>query len=62
MDPYEVGTKILAGMTEQEGLILTHPEHGPDFEEIHAAVMAALPVEDAPRRPPQDRAAAPRRR
>ena len=48
MDPYEVGTKILAGMTEQKGLILTHPEHGPDFEEIHAAVMAALPQEDAP--------------
>jgi NAD(P)-dependent dehydrogenase (short-subunit alcohol dehydrogenase family) len=48
MDPYEVGTKILAGMTEQRGLILTHPEHGPDFAEIHAAIMAALPIEDAP--------------
>ena len=48
MDPYEVGTKILNGMTEQRGLILTHPEHGPDFEEIHARLMAALPVEDAP--------------
>jgi NAD(P)-dependent dehydrogenase (short-subunit alcohol dehydrogenase family) len=48
MDPYEVGTKILAGMTAQKGLILTHPEHGPDFEEIHAALMAALPVEEAP--------------
>src|SRR5690606_26829950 len=35
MDPYEVGSKILAGMTEQKGLILTHPEHGPDFEEMH---------------------------
>ena len=48
MDPYEVGAKILAGMTAQKGLILTHPEHGPDFEEAHAAVMAALPIEDAP--------------
>jgi NAD(P)-dependent dehydrogenase (short-subunit alcohol dehydrogenase family) len=48
MDPYEVGTKILNGMTEQRGLILTHPEHGPDFEEIHAAIMAALPQEEAP--------------
>jgi NAD(P)-dependent dehydrogenase (short-subunit alcohol dehydrogenase family) len=48
MDPYEVGAKILAGMTEQKGLILTHPEHGPDFEEAHAAVMAALPDEEAP--------------
>lgn len=48
MDPYEVGTKILNGMTQQRGLILTHPEHGPDFEEIHATIMAALPVEEAP--------------
>lgn len=48
MDPYEVGTKILRGMTEQKGLILTHPEHGPDFEEIHAKLMAALPKEEAP--------------
>ncbi|MEO6387671.1 MAG: SDR family oxidoreductase [Croceibacterium sp.] len=48
MDPYEVGTRILAGMTEQRGLILTHPEHGPDFEEAHAAVMAALPEGEAP--------------
>jgi len=48
MDPYEVGAKILAGMTEQKGLILTHPEHGPDFEEIHQKLMAALPREEAP--------------
>ena len=48
MDPYEVGAKILAGMTGQKGLILTHPEHGPDFEEAHAAVMAALPPGEAP--------------
>jgi NAD(P)-dependent dehydrogenase (short-subunit alcohol dehydrogenase family) len=48
MDPYVVGEKILTGMTEQRGLILTHPEHGPDFEEIHAAIMAALPIEEAP--------------
>ena len=48
MDPYEVGTKILAGMTAQKGLILTHPEHAPDFEELHANIMAALPQEEAP--------------
>jgi NAD(P)-dependent dehydrogenase (short-subunit alcohol dehydrogenase family) len=48
MDPYEVGTKILEGMTAQKGLILTHPEHGPDFEEVHAAIMAALPEGEAP--------------
>ena len=48
MDPYEVGSKILRGMDRQDGLILTHPEHGPDFEEIHEKVMAALPQEEAP--------------
>jgi NAD(P)-dependent dehydrogenase (short-subunit alcohol dehydrogenase family) len=48
MDPYEVGAKILRGMTRQDGLILTHPEHGPDFEEIHEKIMAALPDEEAP--------------
>ncbi len=48
MDPYEVGCKILSGMSRQDGLILTHPEHGPDFAEAHAKVMAALPVEEAP--------------
>jgi NAD(P)-dependent dehydrogenase (short-subunit alcohol dehydrogenase family) len=48
MDPYEVGTRIVEGMTAQKGLILTHPEHGPDFEEVHAAIMAALPEGEAP--------------
>ncbi|MCP5395407.1 MAG: SDR family oxidoreductase [Sphingomonadaceae bacterium] len=48
MEPYEVGTKILRGMSNQDGLILTHPEHGPDFEEIHEKLMAALPDEEAP--------------
>jgi len=48
MDPYEVGAKILAGMTKQNGLILTHPEHGPDFTELHEKIMAALPDEEAP--------------
>jgi len=48
MDPYEVGARILDGMTKQRGLILTHPEHGPDFEEAHAAIMAALPEGEAP--------------
>ena len=48
MEPYEVGTKILRGMTRNDGLILTHPEHGPDFEEMHEKLMAALPDEEAP--------------
>ena len=48
MDPYIVGSKILAGMTNQVGLILTHPEHGPDFAEEYLKQVKALPVEDAP--------------
>lgn len=48
MDPREVGDKVLKGMTENRGLILTHPEHGPDFKEIYEATMAALPDEPAP--------------
>lgn len=48
MEPYEVGSKILAGMDAHAGLILTHPEHAEDFEELHARNMAALPVEEAP--------------
>ncbi|RKF20674.1 SDR family oxidoreductase [Altericroceibacterium spongiae] len=48
MNPREVGDKILKGMTQQHGLILTHPEHGPDFKEIYEASMAALPDEAVP--------------
>jgi NAD(P)-dependent dehydrogenase (short-subunit alcohol dehydrogenase family) len=48
MDPYIVGQKILAGMTRQDGLILTHPEHGPDFAEEYIKQVKALPVEAAP--------------
>jgi NAD(P)-dependent dehydrogenase (short-subunit alcohol dehydrogenase family) len=48
MDPLEVGEKILRGMTENRGLILTHPEHGPDIQEIYETTMAALPKEPAP--------------
>lgn len=48
MEPYEVGSKILAGMDAHAGLILTHPEHAEDFEELHARNMAALPIEEAP--------------
>ncbi len=36
MDPYEVGAKILRGMSQQDGLILTHPEHAIDFTEEFA--------------------------
>jgi NAD(P)-dependent dehydrogenase (short-subunit alcohol dehydrogenase family) len=48
MDPLEVGEKTLKGMTDNRGLILTHPEHGPDFKEIYEASISALPDESAP--------------
>ena len=48
MDPLEVGEKIVRGMTRNDALILSHPEHGEDFQEIFEASMAALPIEEAP--------------
>ena len=48
MDPYIVGKKILAGMTKQDGLILTHPEHAVDFAEEYMKQVRALPVEECP--------------
>ena len=48
MDPLEVGQKTLAGMTENRGLILTHPEFAEDFEEIYRTSLDALPKEEAP--------------
>lgn len=48
MDPLEVGRKTLAGMSENRGLILTHPEFAEDFEEIYRASLDALPKEETP--------------
>jgi len=48
MDPLEVGRKTLAGMSENRALILTHPDHREDFEEIAAQLLAALPDEPIP--------------
>ena len=48
MDPLEVGAKVLAGMRENRGLILTHPEFAEDFREIYETCIAALPDEEAP--------------
>jgi len=48
MDPLEVGEKTLAGMTANAGLILTHPDHAEDIEEIFHTTMAALPREPIP--------------
>jgi NAD(P)-dependent dehydrogenase (short-subunit alcohol dehydrogenase family) len=48
MDPLEVGQKTLAGMTANKGLILTHPDHAEDIEDIYRTTMAALPDEPIP--------------
>lgn len=48
MDPLEVGQKTLQGMTENRGLILTHPEFAEDFKVIYEESVAALPDEEAP--------------
>lgn len=48
MDPLEVGRKTLAGMTENRGLIFTHPEFAEDFEEIYRTSLDALPKEEVP--------------
>ncbi len=48
MDPLEVGEKTLQGMTENRGLILTHPDHREDIEEIYQTTLAALPDEPIP--------------
>jgi NAD(P)-dependent dehydrogenase (short-subunit alcohol dehydrogenase family) len=48
MDPLEAGEKILRGMSENKGLIFTHPEFAEDFKEIYETSLAALPDEEAP--------------
>ncbi len=48
MDPLEVGEKMLAGMSENRGLIFTHPEYAEDFAEIYRESVAALPDEPVP--------------
>jgi NAD(P)-dependent dehydrogenase (short-subunit alcohol dehydrogenase family) len=48
MDPLVVGRKIVQGMTENRGLILSHPDHREDIEDIYQATLAALPDEPIP--------------
>jgi NAD(P)-dependent dehydrogenase (short-subunit alcohol dehydrogenase family) len=48
MEPIEVGRKIVAGMTENRGLILSHPDHREDIEDIYQTTLAALPDEPIP--------------
>jgi hypothetical protein len=42
------GQKTLTGMSANKGLILTHPDHAEDIEEIYRTTMAALPDEPIP--------------
>lgn len=48
MDPHEAGTKIVAGMSADTGLVFTHPEFAEDFKAIYEDSLAALPDEVAP--------------
>ncbi len=48
MEPIEVGRKIVAGMTANRGLILSHPDHREDIEDIYHTTLAALPDEAIP--------------
>ncbi|MDP3906576.1 SDR family oxidoreductase [Novosphingobium sp.] len=48
MDPHEAGTKIIAGMSADTGLVFTHPEFAEDFKAIYEDSLAALPDEVAP--------------
>lgn len=48
MDPLEAGTKILDGMSQNKGLIFTHPEFAEDFRDIYEDSLAGLPDEPAP--------------
>jgi short-subunit dehydrogenase len=48
MEPIEVGRKIVTGMTENRGLILSHSDHREDIEDIYHATLAALPDEPIP--------------
>ena len=48
MDPHEAGTKIVAGMSADTGLVFTHPEFAEDFKAIYEDSLSALPDEVAP--------------
>jgi NAD(P)-dependent dehydrogenase (short-subunit alcohol dehydrogenase family) len=48
MDALELGERVLAGMRENRGLILTHPDHAEDIEDIYRDTIAALPKEPIP--------------
>ncbi len=48
MDPHEAGRRIVAGMSDNKGLIFTHPEFAEDFKAIYEESLAALPDEEAP--------------
>jgi len=43
-----LGERVLSGMRKGDWLILTHPDHAEDIEEIYRETMAALPTEPIP--------------
>jgi short-subunit dehydrogenase len=48
MEPLELGDRVLAGMRRGDWLILTHPDHAEDIEDIYRETIAALPNEPIP--------------
>jgi NAD(P)-dependent dehydrogenase (short-subunit alcohol dehydrogenase family) len=48
MDPLELGERVLAGIREGRWLILTHPDHVEDIDDIYRETLAALPKEPVP--------------
>ncbi len=48
MEPLEVGERTFQGMVANHGLILTHPDHREDIEEIYRHSLAALPDDPIP--------------
>ena len=48
MDPHEAGTKIVRGMSANQGTIFTHPEFAEDFKAIYEDSLAALPDDPVP--------------
>jgi NAD(P)-dependent dehydrogenase (short-subunit alcohol dehydrogenase family) len=48
MDPLELGERVLKGMSEGRWLILTHPDHAEDIEDIYQETKAALPTDPIP--------------
>jgi NADP-dependent 3-hydroxy acid dehydrogenase YdfG len=53
MDPLEAGERVLNGVIHNDLFIVTHPEYMPGTKQRFDAILASVPVEDAP--PPAER-------